>query len=164
MGKEHAPTGQMLRQVAYLSDEWKKNMLFTCLSIGQNITVRKLETLGWPEIGFQKDLSELSSGTRQKVALAQCLFAKCGIYLFDEPTQNIDIAGKVDFYNIVAALAKSGSTILIASSDLQELTGICDRLIVLQHGRVRHEAMADSFARTDFVRLLSESPSDPSLS
>lgn len=178
----HASAGQMLRQVAYLSDEWEKNMLFTCLSIGQNITIRNLErisrcgvlqlqeedfyakqlleTLGWPEIGFQKDLSELSSGTRQKIALAQCLFAKCGIYLFDEPTQNIDIAGKVDFYNIVAALAKSGSTVLIASSDLQELTGICDRLIVLQHGRVQYHAAADQYAHTDLVRLLRTPPTE----
>ncbi|GHU12450.1 sugar ABC transporter [Spirochaetia bacterium] len=77
----------------------------------------------------------LSSGNKQKVAIARLLFSNSGVFLFDEPTKNIDAAGKVDFYNIVNQLRMNGMAIVLISSDFSELIGICNRILVLRRGK-----------------------------
>jgi len=77
----------------------------------------------------------LSSGNKQKVAIARMLFSNAGVYLFDEPTKNIDAAGKVDFYNIVNQFRMNGIAIILISSDFSELIGMCNRILVLRKGK-----------------------------
>ena len=84
----------------------------------------------------------LSGGNKQKIVVAQCLHSNCSIYLFDEPTQGIDIAGKVDIYNIMNELIRNGAGIIMVSSDFSELSGMCDRILVLKKGNLIAELPA----------------------
>jgi ABC-type sugar transport system ATPase subunit len=77
----------------------------------------------------------LSSGNKQKVIIARQLFSNSNVILFDEPTKNIDAAGKVDFYNILNQMRQNGTAIILISSDFLELIGMCSRILVLRRGR-----------------------------
>jgi ABC-type sugar transport system ATPase subunit len=77
----------------------------------------------------------LSGGNKQKVIIARILFSNSNVILFDEPTKNIDAAGKVDFYNILNQMRKKGVAVILISSDFLELIGMCSRILVLRKGR-----------------------------
>jgi ribose transport system ATP-binding protein len=76
----------------------------------------------------------LSGGNQQKVATARLLHQRARILLLDEPTRGIDVASKAQIYETVAALADEGCAVLVASSSLPELFGLCDRLAVMRRG------------------------------
>ncbi|MEK6570923.1 MAG: ATP-binding cassette domain-containing protein, partial [Bacteroidota bacterium] len=78
----------------------------------------------------------LSGGNRQKVVLARWLFTKCKLLIFDEPTAGIDVGVKYEIYNIINQLAAKGIGIIVISSQLPELLGICSRLGVMCEGRL----------------------------
>jgi ribose transport system ATP-binding protein len=78
----------------------------------------------------------LSGGNQQKVAIAKWLSRHSEIYLLDEPTVGVDIAAKVEIYDLIGELASRGAGILILSSDLPELIGITDRVLVMFRGRI----------------------------
>ncbi|HEX9044707.1 MAG TPA: sugar ABC transporter ATP-binding protein [Candidatus Limnocylindrales bacterium] len=80
-------------------------------------------------------VSNLSGGNQQKVLLAKWLEIKPRVLILDEPTRGVDIGAKAEIYQIVADLAKSGVAILLISSDLPELLGLSDRVVVLREGR-----------------------------
>ena len=85
---------------------------------------------------------DLSGGNQQKVVLARELATKPTVLLLDEPTRGIDVGAKEDIYAELAALVRSGMGILLASSELQELLGVCDRIYVLFGGRIVAEIAA----------------------
>ncbi|MDL2403336.1 sugar ABC transporter ATP-binding protein [Rhizobium mayense] len=84
-------------------------------------------------------LRTLSGGNQQKVAIAKWLSRQSEVYLLDEPTVGVDIGSKVEIYNIIGELAARGAGIIVLSSDLPELVGITDRILVLFRGRVARE-------------------------
>jgi ABC-type Mn2+/Zn2+ transport system ATPase subunit len=75
--------------------------------------------------------SNLSGGNQQKVAIARLLLQGCEICWLDEPTRGVDVGSKKQIYQVIASLARCGRAVLIVSSDLAELYGICDRLAVM---------------------------------
>ena len=75
-----------------------------------------------------------SSGNKQKMLLARSMMAKTNLYIFDEPTKGVDMAGKLEIYNLMNDLAKKGAGILMVSSDFNELCGMCDRVLVIKDG------------------------------
>jgi ribose transport system ATP-binding protein len=81
----------------------------------------------------------LSGGNQQKVAIAKWLSRQSEIYLLDEPTVGVDIAAKVEIYRLIGELAERGATVLVLSSDIEELLGITDRLIVFFRGRITRQ-------------------------
>jgi ABC-type sugar transport system ATPase subunit len=86
----------------------------------------------------------LSGGNQQKVVLGRALTTNPRIFLLDEPTRGIDVGAKVEVYRLINALAEQGAAILVVSSDMIELLGLCDRILVMRTGRVagavpRHE-------------------------
>ena len=81
----------------------------------------------------------LSGGNQQKVAIAKWLSRQSEIYLLDEPTVGVDIAAKVEIYTLIGELAERGAGILILSSDIEELLGITDRILVLFRGHIIRE-------------------------
>lgn len=102
-------------------------------------TVRQLiDRLGIKTPGPDARVRDLSGGNQQKVVLAKWLSASSDIYLLDEPTVAIDVAAKVEIYRVLGDLAKRGASVLILSSDLMELQGICDRILVMYRGRITH--------------------------
>ncbi|MFQ5799951.1 MAG: sugar ABC transporter ATP-binding protein, partial [Bacteroidota bacterium] len=85
---------------------------------------------------LQQRVEFLSGGNRQKVVLARWLFANCKVLIFDEPTTGIDVGVKYEIYNLINDLAKSGRGMILISSDLPELLGMCDRIGVMCEGRI----------------------------
>ncbi len=78
----------------------------------------------------------LSGGNQQKVALSRCLLAQPKLLLFDEPTRGIDVAAKADVHALIRELGQSGLGVLMVSSELDELTTLCHRVLVLFRGKL----------------------------
>ncbi len=77
----------------------------------------------------------LSGGNQQKVVLAKWLMSKSDVLIFDEPTRGIDVGAKIEVYNIINTLAQAGRAIIVISSEIPELLGICDRILVMARGK-----------------------------
>ena len=86
--------------------------------------------------GLNQRVNNLSGGNQQKVLLAKWLSQNPSIYIFDEPTRGIDVGTKTEVYELIKSLAKEGKAIIMVSSELQELIAICDRIVVINEGRI----------------------------
>ena len=95
--------------------------------------------------GVSQSVSELSGGNQQKVIISRWLMKDCNVLLFDEPTRGIDIQTREAIYQLLYDLAAQGKAIVIVSSEIRELTTICDRIAVLSNGR-----LAADFRREDW--------------
>jgi ribose transport system ATP-binding protein len=91
-------------------------------------------TLGIKWAGPDHPVSSLSGGNQQKVALARLLYTQADVLLLDEPTRGIDVGAKVDLYRAIGQLASEGKAVVVVSSYLPELFGICDRIAVMCRG------------------------------
>jgi putative multiple sugar transport system ATP-binding protein len=90
--------------------------------------------LGTRCAGVQQHVVNLSGGNQQKVVLAKWLFSEPSLLILDEPTRGIDVGAKYEIHSLVARLADEGRAILMISSDMPELLGMCDRLYVMNEG------------------------------
>jgi ABC-type sugar transport system ATPase subunit len=101
-------------------------------------------------------VSALSGGNQQKVVLAKWLARRVEILLLDEPTQGVDIAAKMQIHNILRSFAARGGGVLLSSSDLSELTTLCDAVLVMRHGhivsRVERNELDEARLHADFVQ------------
>jgi putative multiple sugar transport system ATP-binding protein len=84
----------------------------------------------------------LSGGNQQKVVLSKWLFANPEILILDEPTRGIDVGAKYEIYTIINRLASEGKAIILISSELPEILGVCDRIYVMRDGKVVGEMPA----------------------
>jgi ribose transport system ATP-binding protein len=96
-------------------------------------------------------VGNLSGGSQQKVVLARSLLTQPRLLLLDEPTRGVDIETKAEIYALLAELARRGLGVLLASSELPELIGICDRVVVLRCGRSVAEIGIESGAQADVL-------------
>jgi ABC-type sugar transport system ATPase subunit len=87
----------------------------------------------------KRDVNDLSGGNQQKVVLAKWLAIDSDIMIFDEPTRGIDVGAKAEIYRLLCHLAKQGKAIIMISSELPEIIGMCDRVIVMHDGRITGE-------------------------
>nr|MDQ2697564.1 ATP-binding cassette domain-containing protein [Actinomycetota bacterium] len=101
--------------------------------------------------GVDQEVQYLSGGNQQKVVLAKWLATKPRVVLLDEPTRGIDVGAKVAVYHLMRRLAKEGVAILMISSELPEVIGMSDRIVVMHDGR----ASAELPARSDETTILS---------
>lgn len=92
-------------------------------------------------------ISALSGGNQQKVLLARWLIADPKVMLLDEPTRGVDVGAKFEIYKIMTELARQGRGILMISSELPELIGMCDRIYVMSAGRLTAELRPDQFSQ-----------------
>ncbi len=136
----------------FVSEDRKEEGLALTMSIAENLTLPG--RTGWrfssaanekEAQGFstklrvkartvQQNISELSGGNQQKVAIARLLHSGCEVLILDEPTRGIDIGSKAEIYELIDGLAKDGKAVLIVSSYLPELLGICDHIAVMNRG------------------------------
>ncbi len=91
-------------------------------------------------------VENLSGGNQQKVVLSKWLCANCEILIIDEPTRGIDVGAKVEIYELMNELVKKGLGILMISSELPELMGVCDRIAVMHEGRITGELERGDFS------------------
>ena len=87
---------------------------------------------------------ELSGGNQQKVVLARWLLRECRVLLLDEPTRGVDIPTKAELYRVISDLARSGIGVLVVSSELEELVGLCTRILVMREGELVAEVAGES--------------------
>ena len=143
----------------YLSEDRKGEGLALPLSVADNLTLTRLSACGnrwgWLDLRRQRERSRswiealrirartpqqpvrtLSGGNQQKVALGRLLHQDAAILLLDDPTRGIDIASKEQVYSIITRAADEGKAVLLVSSYLPELFGLCDRLAVMRRGRL----------------------------
>jgi ribose transport system ATP-binding protein len=91
-------------------------------------------------------VAELSGGNQQKVVLARWLLRDCKVLLLDEPTRGVDVGAKAEIYRVIRTLADGGLALLLVSSELNELVGLCDRVLVVREGRVVAELAGDQLS------------------
>lgn len=89
----------------------------------------------------KEPMSQLSGGNQQKVILSRWLLNEPRILILDEPTRGIDVGSKSEIHRLISMLAQSGIAIILASSELPEIMGMCDRIEVVRAGRIVHECM-----------------------
>jgi len=107
----------------------------------------KLDELQVRPRGLSRPVRQLSGGNQQKVVLAKWMLVEdTRVFIFDEPTRGVDIATKVQIYRILENLAKAGQAILLISSEMPEVLGLCDRLIIMRAGRIAVVLDRDDFS------------------
>ncbi|GAA2748741.1 sugar ABC transporter ATP-binding protein [Kitasatospora cinereorecta] len=125
---------------------------------------------------IEAEVRTLSGGNQQKVVLARWLARRPELLILDEPTRGVDIGAKAEIYQIIADLAREGTAVLVISSELPEVLGLADRVVVLQNGRITGEldradateeavlalAMADDLAPTTAATTPSLDATTPS--
>jgi rhamnose transport system ATP-binding protein len=112
---------------------------------------------------YEQAVSTLSGGNQQKVVLSKWLSIKPRILILDEPTQGIDVQTKADVHAMMSDLASKGMAIILISSELPELLGMCDRMIVLREGRVEAEFVQAEATQEKVIRAATETNSAPKL-
>lgn len=105
--------------------------------------------------GVKQMVVNLSGGNQQKAALAKALAADPDIIIFDEPTKGIDVGAKQEIYQLMNDLVESGKAIIMVSSDMEEILGMSDRIIVLHEGLVSGELMRGEFSQERVLQLAS---------
>ncbi len=100
-------------------------------------------------------VKNLSGGNQQKVILGKWLAANSELIIFDEPTRGIDVGAKYEIYKLINNLVENGKTILLISSEMEELMGMSDRIIVLAEGNITGELRREEFNQTSIMRLAS---------
>jgi ribose transport system ATP-binding protein len=148
-----SPARRWAEGVGFLSEDRKSEGLAVGLSIADNLTMTRLGLLVNPSKQVQESrrwiqklrvrcqspkqpVSDLSGGNQQKIAVARLLLHDVDIFLLDEPTRGIDVGSKAHIYQLIDELAARGKAVLIVSSYLPELLGVCDRIAVMCKGRM----------------------------
>lgn len=95
----------------------------------------------------------LSGGNQQKVILGRWLLTKPSVLLLDEPTRGIDVGAKYEIYQLIQSLAAEGKGVIMVSSEMPELLGVCDRIIVMSGGRIAGEVYPESTSQEEIMSL-----------
>jgi ABC-type sugar transport system ATPase subunit len=140
----------------------------TCLAALSSLT-----TLGWVKRTAERELAHrytsrlrvkapsletitagLSGGNQQKIALAKWLARSCDVLLIDEPTRGVDVGAKAEIYQLLDELACEGKALLIVSSELPELIGLCRRIVVMRNGGIAGELPRAQFSEAALMQLM----------
>ena len=119
------------------------------------LTNTYVDTLAIKTPSVKQEVRNLSGGNQQKVVVAKVLAAENEILIFDEPTRGIDVGAKQEIYKLMNSLVEQGKSILMISSEMEELLGMSDRIVVLHEGRVTGELQKDEFSQDKVLELAS---------
>jgi ABC-type sugar transport system ATPase subunit len=112
---------------------------FLDLARERQAAAQAIERLRIRAVSGQQLAGRLSGGNQQKVVIAKWLFRNTRVFLFDEPTRGIDVGAKVEVFEVMDELARSGAAILMVSSEMAELLQVADRILVMRQGRITGE-------------------------
>lgn len=173
------PHDAVCHGISYLSEDRKQFGLITEMQVGDNITLASIERL-CKKLGFidkckcESEANKLietlkiktpslaslakslSGGNQQKVVVAKWLLRDTDILIFDEPTRGIDIGAKDEICNLLTELADMGKSVIMISSEMQEILRVCDRIIVMHEGEITGELDAETATQEDIMRLASK--------
>lgn len=155
------PRAAIRNGFALLTEERRRDGIFGILSLTENATVSSMKkyklgplisdkkrreatkwcikTLKVKAPGCEERIENLSGGNQQKLILGRWLLTKPKVLLLDEPTRGIDVGAKYEIYKLITELAKDGCGIIFTSSELPELLGLADRIIVMSSGKIAGE-------------------------
>ncbi|MEZ0071976.1 sugar ABC transporter ATP-binding protein [Planotetraspora sp. GP83] len=161
--------------IGYAPEERKAQALFLSRSVRDNTTLAVLdrlrrfrfvrrseerrvaqeyvERLRVRTPSIEHEVRKLSGGNQQKVVLARWLARRPKVLILDEPTRGIDVGAKAEIYHIIADLARTGVAILVISSELPEVLGLADRIVVMQNGRVTGELTRETASEEAVLAL-----------
>lgn len=167
------PADSVRRGIGYLSEDRKKFGLLLPQSITWNVALPSLSQksrVGWisdrelKEIterectalavktpSFNQRVKNLSGGNQQKVVIAKWLARDCDILIFDEPTRGIDVGAKEEIYELLDSLVRAGKSIIVISSELEEVLRVSDRIIVMCNGKITGELDGDSATQEEIM-------------
>ncbi len=171
------PQDAMGLHLAYLPEHRKEQGLFLEMSVRDNLAATNLRGLARHSLLSQKDLDavashyidrlgirtpsaaqkviNLSGGNQQKVVLAKWLLVDPDILIIDEPTQGIDVGAKSEIYRLLNDLTAKGVSVLMISSELPELIGICDRIMIMCHGTMTGILSREDFSEEEIMHYSS---------
>jgi ribose transport system ATP-binding protein len=109
--------------------------------------------LGIRTTDVTRNTAELSGGNQQKVVLGKWLSMRPALIIFDEPTRGIDVASKVEIYKLMRALADAGVGVMMISSDMEEVIGVSDRIVVLREGEIAGSLSRSEFSEHNVLKL-----------
>lgn len=154
--KVKTPRDMLKKGMAFLTEDRKISGIIPTMNIRENTTITYLDLFkSFAGVKIDKEVVEvnklvdslrvktpsldtkivnLSGGNQQKVLIARCLINKIKILIIDEPTRGIDVGAKQEIYSIIKNLAKEGVSIVMVSSELPEILGMCDRILVMNRG------------------------------
>ena len=101
---------------------------------------------------MEDNANSLSGGNQQKVALAKWIAADCKCMVFDEPTRGVDVGAKAEIYRTINQLAESGVAIIMISSEMPEVIGMCDRVIIMRNGMIRGEIPKEEMTEHELIK------------
>jgi ribose transport system ATP-binding protein len=101
--------------------------------------------------GLDAPVSSLSGGNAQKVVIGKWLLRNPHLLMLDDPTKGVDVGAKAEFYKLLAQLCDEGKSVLLYSSDDEELIGLCDRVLVMHDGKIRSELAGESLTKSNLV-------------
>lgn len=172
------PQDAIKRKIALLTEDRKQSGIFPILSVGENIYIRQYDKLkkhgcisytrceetakkGIEEFQIKTPdsrtpIGSLSGGNQQKTLLARWLLTDPDILILDEPTRGIDVGAKYEIYVIISQLASQGKGIIMISSELNELLGLADRIMVMCEGRKTGEVSRKDFKEETIMKLATQ--------
>lgn len=110
------------------------------------VTLEFIDKLRIVTPGIFEETKNLSGGNQQKVVLSKWLCANCSLLIIDEPTRGIDVGAKIEIYELMNELVRAGIGIVMISSELPELIGVCDRVLVMHEGKITGELSREDFS------------------
>lgn len=113
----------------------------------KELAQKYIDMLGTATPSEEKEVRLLSGGNQQKVVLAKWLAVDSEIIIFDEPTRGVDVGAKAEIYKLMCRLAQEGKAVIMISSDMPELIGVCDRLYVMREGTISGELLRKDFSQ-----------------
>jgi len=152
-----SPSKAVKNNIAYLPEDRQGVGILTNFNIPSNITLISLKEYTKILINHKKvknkakyyidefniqtpsldiELEYLSGGNQQKVSFSKCLDIEPNIIIFDEPTRGIDVNAKMEIFNFIQELVKSGISVIFISSELEEIIGMCSRVVVMRSGKI----------------------------
>jgi ribose transport system ATP-binding protein len=156
--KVRTPGEAIANGIALVPEDRKRHGIFACLSVRENIVLsalRQFSRKGLLDLRheqrraqecvsslrvatphLEKQVLDLSGGNQQKVVIAKWLNTNAEVFLFDEPTRGIDVGGKIEVYKLMGELLSRGAAIVMISSELPEILGLSDRILVMRDGRI----------------------------
>ena len=172
----HTPSDAIKAGIVLAPEDRKKDGLCTKLPIRENIALPNLDLLCNPlgvinrkkedemcdkvvqELRIKTpnveiDAAGLSGGNQQKVVVGKWLARDSRVVIFDEPTRGIDVAAKVEIYNLMNQLKQQGIAVMFVSSEMPEVMGIADRIVVMCDGRITGEVMARETTQEEILTL-----------
>jgi ribose transport system ATP-binding protein len=175
--KIKSPLDAIQKKIGLLTEDRKGQGLFLEMAVKWNISfpiIKRLSKYGIVNTKREDEIARkykeriniktpsinqqvinLSGGNQQKVVLAKSLAAESDILIFDEPTRGIDVGAKQEIYHLMSELADNGIAILMISSDMEELLGMSDRIIVLCEGKLAGEVKKEQFKQQQILDLAS---------